>query len=443
MLVARHVRGAGLSVRGAQALKVAYVTVQFPVPSETFATHEVRVLSSQGVVISVHGLRPEHRDARELASAREVDDVETTHNSFRASVRGAMVALQRPALFLRAVSWIVRANLRNARDVLLSLLLLPRAFDILTELEAKQPQIVHLYWGHFPSIVGFLVQRRLPHIVTSISFVAYDLKREYGGSIEVARQADVVRTHASVNVDQVVLFTGIARERVQVIFDGVDVTWIERLGHGIDRVPRRLVATGRLIPDKGMDDVVTAFAGVHARWPDSTLVIAGDGPDRDRLVAMCDTLNVSEAVKFVGHVAHSRVIQEMARAESFLLLSRYGAERLPNVVKEAMASRCLCITTPTRGIEELVEHGVSGFVVPMSAPEAVTGIVHELFSGQLDAASIAERGADHVRRCFDVFNTAPQYTALWRAAIDTRGGGPRASSGAGGQWRRRAAEFDA
>jgi colanic acid/amylovoran biosynthesis glycosyltransferase len=401
-------------------LKVAYVTVQFPVPSETFATNEVRALSTCGLSITVHGLRPARPDVARLLLDRGVAGIDVTHNSSGASTRGAIAALRRPGLLLRTLAWSLRVHRRRPRDLLVSLMLVPRAFDILMEIERLEPSVVHMYWGHYPTLVGYLVQQSLPEVVTSLSIVAYDLNREYGGAIDVARRADIVRTHARVNVPHVAQFTGITPDRIAVIYNGVDVAWVESISNGFKKIPHRIVATGRLIPEKGMDDVLKSFAAVRSRWPDATLVVAGDGPDLGRLRALSDALHVTDAVEFLGHVAHARVVEEMAKAEVFVLLSRYVGERLPNVVKEGMACRCLCVTTPTPGIEELVESGVTGYVVPMSAPETVSEIVDAVFSGRVETATITARALDHVRSHFDLNHTAPRFEELWRAAVEDR-----------------------
>lgn len=401
-------------------MRVAYVTMQFPAPSETFATNEVRALVSRGVVLSVHCLRSRRDDSNDLAAARGVGEVEVTYNGIAASLRGALAAARRPLLLVRAWVWLIRTAWRAPRDLMLCLLLTPRAFDILAEIESRRPDVVHMFWGHLPTVVGYLVQSTHPWMATSLSLIAYDLERRFAGTIAVAHSSDVVRTHASANVAQVAEFTGIDPNRISVIFDGIDVGWIDRTRRGIARVPFRLLATGRLIPEKGMDDVLKAFAGVRERWPEATLAVAGDGPDRDRLMALRRSLGLGESVQFLGHVAHARVIEEMARAQVFLLLSRYGGERLPNVVKEAMACGCVCITTPTPGIEELVESGVTGYVVEGSDADSVVSIVDALFAKRVEAQSMSQAAASIVADRFDLSRTAPMYLTLWRVAVAKR-----------------------
>jgi colanic acid/amylovoran biosynthesis glycosyltransferase len=408
----------GVEAREPTVSNVAYVTMQFPEPSETFASNEVRMLSELGITIDVHGLRQRHPRADQLLRERGIEGLRTTHNGAASNLRGVLAAVVRPSLLLRSAVWIVGSNRRRLRDMALSLVALPRAFDILADVERSRPDVVHMYWGHFPTIVGYLVQHRLPTTVTSVSIVAYDLEREYGGVGLVARRADVVRTHAVVNRDRISRLTGVPHDRISVIYNGVDVAWLRRIAGDYGKTPRRIVAAGRLIAEKGVGDAISAFADVRTRWSDATLVVLGEGPDHPRLERLCHALGVTDAVDFLGHVPHARAAEEMAKAEVLLLLSRSPGERLPNVVKEGMACGCVCITTPTPGIGELVEHGVSGFVVPDSA--AASRIIDDLFSGRIDARRLTEHAQAHIVERFDLARTAPEYRRLWNASLHAR-----------------------
>ena len=401
-------------------MKVLYVTMQFPSPSETFATNEVRVLSRHGIDVTVHGLRYRHPDALRLAKDRGVAEIKTTHNGVTASLRGTLAALRRPKRLVDALTWVVRRNRHNARALWRNLVLLPRAFDIFSAIERHRPDVVHMYWGHFPSLVGYQVQRHLSAVVTSMSIVAYDLEREYGGTVDVARQADVIRTHASVNTDHIVRFTGVDKERVNVIYNGVDTAWLRRICDGHEKVRHRVLTAGRLTQSKGMREVITAFAKIRARWPDASLVVVGDGVDRPTLESLCTSHQLSDAVQFLGHVSHEHVVEEMARAEVFLLLSRSIGERLPNVVKEAMACRCVCITTETPGIAELVEHEITGFVVEPRDERAVCQAVDDVFAERIDVSEMTAKAVKHIEQSFDVERTAIRYADLWQAAITLR-----------------------
>ena len=61
----------------------------------------------------------------------------------------------------------------------------------------------------------------------------------------------------------------------------------------------------------------------------------------------------------------------MAESRYFIFLSNKKSERLPNVLKEAMQCGCVCISSKTKGIEELIQHGVNGFTISNYNPHDV------------------------------------------------------------------------
>lgn len=401
-------------------MKVVYITMQFPAPSEVFASNDVRVLREEGLQIAVHGLRPAHPDHAEMRRQRGLEGVPTTHNTVRSTLRGLLEAARRPGLAVRCLAWLLRATGRRPKQLAKALVLLPRAFAIFAELEADPPDVVHLYWSHYPSLVGFLVQERLPSVVTSVSLAAYDLVREFGGTRLVAHRADVLRTQASVNVPVIARLADVPAEAVHVIYNGVDLERVREARAGVRKTPRRILCTGRLVAGKGVDEALRAVALVRRRWPEATLEVLGNGPDRTRLERLAAELGLEDAVSFRGHVAHDEVLRSAAAAEVFLLLTRHASERLPNVVKEGMACGCLCVTTPSPGIEELVEDGVTGFLVGPDDPERAAAIVNAAFAGELELPRITEAAERLVAERFAMRPNSRRFRELWDAALRSR-----------------------
>ena len=396
-------------------MKVAYITMQFPYPSETFASTDVRVLHELGVDMSVHSLRAKYPDAERLLVERDLEEVELTYNSFQASLAGLAYGLMRPSLLLAFAGWLIQVSWRNPKHLWKSLLLLPRVLSVFSWLEHHRPDVVHIYWGHYPSLVGYLVERYLPGTVVSISLGVYDLSAEYGGSRYVARRADVVKTLARVNLPHIVEFVGIPGDSVKVIYDSLDLKRVKHLAtHSLKakKVSKRVLTAGRLHPDKGMSEVLDAFARALQQHPDATLVVLGDGSERQGLEKKCAALGISHAVTFRGHVNHDDVFDEMATAEVFLFLSK--AERLPNVVKEAMLSECVCIVTQTIGIEELIPDESFGFVVPVGDVEEAGDRLLQVLDHQNSIAAMLKNAKSHILENFDSEKAMQAYLESWR-----------------------------
>jgi glycosyltransferase involved in cell wall biosynthesis len=413
-------------------MNVSYVTMVFPALTETFAGVDVRVLRESGVTVSVYALRsaqPWGRDKRaglftQRARAREVNrllavrglgDLAVSHSTPWAVLRGVAFAIVHLSLLVDLIGWLWRHNRRSPRHFLKSVVMVPRSLDIFAAIRRARPDVVHLFWGHYPSIVGYLVRRYLPEIVVSMFLGAYDLRERYAGSAALGRLADVVWTHAHVNTP-VMEELGVPRRHIRVMHRGIDVeSFLPRRG---EKVPYRLITAGRLSVEKGVHHVLALFAKARQRWPDASLVVLGDGPERARLTALAESLGIRSAVTFLGHVGPEDVRREMAAAQLFVHMA--AVECLPNAVKEAMASGCACVVSETPGIEELVEDGVSGFVVPNADVDAATHRVDELFRHPERITAMAAAARDRIAAEFDVRRAMRTYRDCWSGLLQRR-----------------------
>jgi colanic acid/amylovoran biosynthesis glycosyltransferase len=147
---------------------------------------------------------------------------------------------------------------------------------------------------------------------------------------------------------------GAPAERVVVHRTGIDLgRWPYRERHPASPGSLRLVSVGRLVEKKGIGHVLRAL---------------GDGPLRERLAARAGELGVADRVVFEGRQGQEAVRDGLAAADVLVAASVTAAdgdeEGIPNVLKEAMASGMPVVGTRHAGIPELIEDGVSGWLVP-------------------------------------------------------------------------------
>lgn len=391
--------------------------MSFPASSETFASNDVRLLTASGETVEVHSLRSARPEAAKLLSERGLENVDVSYNMGWATLaNGLLIMLQRPGPAISIVSLLFRTCISRPKHLGKSLLLLPRVIEVFWTLLRDRPDVVHAYWAHYPSMVVHLVQRFMPDVVTSISFSAYDIGRGFPVSGHVARRADFVRSLARFTAKEAAEEFDLDESRIAIIHDGVDLSLVPK-ATGSGRVPRRVLSAGRLFAAKGMDRVITAFASLYARYPDATLRLLGTGPERERLTALARELGVSSAVEFAGHVSQTDVLSEMQQAEVFLFLS--SSERLPNVVKEAMLSGCVCIVSRTGGIDELVEDGVSGFIVDHDDHDRIVATAAAIFDHEVDAKQMTMAAITRIRSDFDARASVARYIEGWRGRLHT------------------------
>jgi len=125
-----------------------------------------------------------------------------------------------------------------------------------------------------------------------------------------------------------------------------------------------ILFVGRLEYVKGVDVLLRALAALP---PSVTLWLAGAGAQRAQLEQLADTLGISDRVKFLGF--RTDVQQLMIEADCLVLPSRW--EGLPMVVLEAMAGGTPVVASAVGGIPEVIEDGVTGWLVPPEDPASL------------------------------------------------------------------------
>jgi glycogen(starch) synthase len=146
--------------------------------------------------------------------------------------------------------------------------------------------------------------------------------------------------------------------------------------------PRFVLALGRVVPKKGFDLLLEAFARVAPSRPDVGLVIAGDGPARPALERRAAELGLTRQTAFPGVLGRSHVAWAAAAADVFVLPSR--VEPFGIVVLEALRAGTPAIVSRHGGAPEIVRDGIEGLVVdPFDADELARAIATVLDDSEL------------------------------------------------------------
>jgi len=162
---------------------------------------------------------------------------------------------------------------------------------------------------------------------------------------------------------------------------------------------------GRFAPEKDLETLLAAFEHLQADRPDTRLILAGTGPERDRIEAAVRDRDLADVVRFPGYVDPAPY---MARADVFALSSTY--EGLPTVLVEALACGCPVVSTDCpSGPREILSDGEYGRLVPVGAP----GRFASALAATLEEATDRER----LRKRADVF-ASDRVLAEYEALID-------------------------
>ncbi|NLE04588.1 MAG: glycosyltransferase [Crenarchaeota archaeon] len=374
--------------------RIACIAMSFPAPSETFHSNNISALTQHCELIDVYSLLPKHTMDNKLIKERNLSKVNIHHCTLFNYISGLFIGIfTSPILFFKLFRFILKWNRKT--HLLKSLFLIPRVFFISNEISKKQPDVVNLLWGHYPTLVGFVIKQKHPKIILSMGLLAYDLIMRFGGSQGIVPFVDILWTQAQFNI-AAIKSLGFPSDKIKLIYDGLNLK--TSIGNA-EKIAFRIITIGRLLKPKGIDLCIRAFSLLAKILPESTLVILGDGPERTNLEMLSEQLKLSDRIFFKGHVSMTQVAEELAASEIFLFMSY--SERLPNVVKEAMANRALCVCSQTPGIEELIEDKKTGFILNNNTPEKAAAIIEEIFQAKDDIELIKENAFRFITTNFD------------------------------------------
>ncbi len=162
---------------------------------------------------------------------------------------------------------------------------------------------------------------------------------------------------------------------------------------------------------KRVRDVVRVFSRIRRAMP-ATLIMIGDGPDRDDAEREAVDLKVDESVRFLGRLGN--VANLLQASDLFLLPSQ--SESFGLAALEALACGVPVVGSRAGGIPELVEDGISGILEPPGSVEAMARRAIELLRDGDRFARMRQAALARATR-FSSNEVVPRYEALYREAI--------------------------
>lgn len=180
---------------------------------------------------------------------------------------------------------------------------------------------------------------------------------------------------------------------------------------------KRLMAMGRMVPDKQFAMLIDCFATLAEQHPEWDLWIWGEGPEREALGERVLLAGLQERIQLPGRT--EMPWDELACAQGFVLSS--AVEGFPNVLLEAMALGLPCVTFDCpSGPREMTRDGADGMLVPAGDAQALQAALHTLMSDAALRVELGERAAVAVRRRYALPAVLDAWDALFAQVGATR-----------------------
>ena len=206
-------------------------------------------------------------------------------------------------------------------------------------------------------------------------------------------------------------------DRIQTIRNGVELSRFQR--RITTKEARRELAlpdstpvvgaVGRLVPVKDHVSLVEAVAMLGRDGLAPVLVIAGEGPERDAIHGRARALGLDSQVRLLGHRTDIQTV--FAALDVFVLSSR--SEGLNNTILEAMAAGLPVVATRVGGADEMVIDGVTGFLVPATAPDKMADALKQLLSDLSMRLAMGQAGRARAETEFDLDRTLLKYERMY------------------------------
>jgi sugar transferase (PEP-CTERM/EpsH1 system associated) len=281
----------------------------------------------------------------------------------------------------------------------------------------ERPHIVHTHaWGTL--FEGMIAARlaRVPLVVHG----------EHG-TLQLKRYQRWLQRHGWSRADRLLsvstrLAERMAREvgypaaRITTIRNGVDLSRFGRIGRRQARMRLGLPAdgllcgaVGRLVAVKDHLTLLNAMGILRGSGVEATVVLAGDGPLKDMLMAHASALGIADSVRLLRHCPEVETV--FAALDVFVLCS--VSEGLSNTILEAMASGLPVVATHVGGADELVKEGVTGRLVPARSPGALARGLLQLFRDDGVRASMGAAGRKRAESEFALLEMVRRYESLY------------------------------
>lgn len=397
---------------------VAYLINEYPKVSHTFIRNEILALENRGVEVVRMALRGWDWP---IADSRDVSERDKTFYILKRGILGFSGDLFKtlvasPRRFFKGLKLAVQCGIRADRPLPFHIIYFIEACVVSCWLSKSDVRHVHAHFStnsaEIAMLVGVLSLRT--YSFTTHGTLEVDAPEFIKLSDKIRRAAFVVAV-SSFGRAQLLRWSAHSHwDKCKVVHCGIDVEQF-RADPGESLTESDvLVCVGRFCKEKAQILLLRAIRRVLDSGRGVRLVLAGDGEMRSEVESVINSLGLGDAVEITGWLSSDEVKSRIKEARALVVSS--FSEGLPIVIMEAMALGKPVIATRVAGIPELVQPGITGWLVSAGdEDELASAICNSLDTSQQELARMGRSAEDRVRARHDVQVSGRQLAELFQS----------------------------
>lgn len=398
-------------------MRIAYLTGEYPRATDTFIQREVTTLRSLGLDVDTFSVRRtgnEHMVGVEQQQERDRTFYILPPNPIKLLSAHLSLLLTSPKKYLQAIKLALSTSQPGLRGAFYQLFYFLEAGILAQQIKIRQISHVHNHIVEASGTVAMIAALMGGFTYSFTLHGPYIFFRPHQWRLdEKIKRALFVCCISHYARSQAMIFAPTEKwKQMHIIHCGVDPALFNITSH--QELGKRLLFVGRLATAKGLPILLESLAILQQTYPDISLTVVGDGPDRKQLEETTTKLGLTQNVNFVGYKSQAEVREYFQQTDIFVMSS--FAEGIPVVLMEAMAAGVPVVATQIAGISELVEDNINGYLVPPADTISLATRIEKLLSNHTLRATFGRAGRAKVEKEFNIHH---EVTRLYHLISNT------------------------
>lgn len=326
----------------------------------------------------------------------------------------------------------IRPNIKKSWLARIQVLTMPISFLLSTIKLVKKNKIniIHAHWIIPEGFIAFVVKKifKIPYIITA-----------HAGDIFPLRQS-FLRFFAKMALENCDLCTVNSNATKKAVLKVAKIKNIKLVPMGVDlrsfnknkksKKTRKLFSikkefilfVGRLAEKKGVKYLIKAMQSLVKEFPQSKLIIVGDGPEKGKLELLTKKLGLSNDILFAGKIPNKDLPKIYASSDLFVLpsiVTKSGdTEGLGVVLLEAIASGIACVASDVGGIPDIIKHEKTGLLVEQKNTKELAKAMIRLLKDKKLRNKVVKNAQQHVKKNYSWNVVIKKFKKIYQSMSD-------------------------